>query len=262
MGDAEPAEPHFEHNPLWRLGTCHATSIRKLNDPVGIEDIEASMVQWLTAHSRLMNTAQDHYPMSGHLNNAVDSQTQHQWNARYEAITSVPQAAYVLWENQHLLPTTGQALDLACGLGGNALLLAACGLETWAWDMSDIAVARVQTEAQQRGVPLHAEVRDVVVCPPCAESFDVIVVSRFLDRALAPALVEALRPSGLLLYQTFTQVTVGDARGPMNPAYRLAPQELLTLFHPLRILVYREEGNVGDTTRGWRNEALLVAQKG
>jgi hypothetical protein len=47
----------------------------------------------------------------------------------------------------------------------------------------------------------------------------------------------------------------------MNLAYRLAPQELLTLFHPLRLLVYREEGNVGDTMRGWRNEALLVAQK-
>lgn len=47
----------------------------------------------------------------------------------------------------------------------------------------------------------------------------------------------------------------------MNPAYRLATQELLRLFHPLRILVYREEGRVGDTTCGLRNEAMLVAQK-
>jgi SAM-dependent methyltransferase len=193
---------------------------------------------------------------------AVDSQTQHAWNARYQETASVPQAAYVLWENQHLLPATGQALDLACGLGGNALLLATCGLDTWAWDISDIAVARVQAAAQQQGVVLHAEVRDVVACPPCAESFDVIVVSRFLDRDLAPALIEALRPAGLLFYQTFTQVTIGDVKGPITPAYRLAPQELFTLFHPLRILVYREEGSGGDTTRGWRNEALLVAQKG
>jgi SAM-dependent methyltransferase len=208
-----------------------------------------------------MHTAQDHHPMPEHLD-AVDSQPQHNWNARYQEIAGVPQAAYVLWENQHLLPATGRALDLACGLGGNALLLAARGLDTWAWDISDIAVARVQAAAQQRGVTLHAEVRDVVACPPCAESFDVIVVSRFLERALVPALMEALRPAGLLFYQTFTQVTVGDVKGPMNPAYRLAPQELFRLFHPLRILVYREEGSVGDTTRGLRNEALLVAQKG
>jgi tellurite methyltransferase len=192
---------------------------------------------------------------------SVNSQTQHTWNAHYQALTRVPLAAHVLWGNRHLLPVTGRALDLACGLGGNALLLAACGLETWAWDISDIAVARVQVVAQQRGIALHAEVRDVVAYPPCAESFDVIVVSRFLERDLAPALIEALRPAGLLFYQTFTQVTVGDAKGPMNPAYRLAPQELLALFHPLRLLVYREEGNVGGTTRGWRNEALLVVQK-
>jgi SAM-dependent methyltransferase len=207
-----------------------------------------------------MNTAQDHHPMSEQLD-IVDSPTQHPWNAHYQAITRVPLAAHVLWENQHLLPATGRALDLACGLGGNALLLATCGLDTWAWDISDIAVARVQAAAQQRGVALHAEVRDVVACPPCAESFDIIVVSRFLERDLTPTLIEALRPAGLLFYQTFTQVTVGDAKGPMNPTYRLALQELLTLFHPLRLLVYREEGNVGDTTRGWRNEALLVAQK-
>lgn len=199
--------------------------------------------------------------MSKHLD-AIDSPTQHHWNARFAETAREPQAAHVLCENQHLLPATGRALDLACGLGGNALLLAARGFDTWAWDIADVAVARVQAAAQQRGVALHAEVRDVVACPPGAESFDVVVVSRFLDRDLAPALMEALRPAGLLFYQTFTQVAVGDARGPMNPAYRLAPQELLRLFHPLRILVYREEGSVGDTTRGWRNEALLVAQKG
>jgi SAM-dependent methyltransferase len=167
----------------------------------------------------------------------------------------------VLWENQHLLPATGRALDLACGAGGNALLLAVHGLETWAWDIADVAVACVQAVAQQQGVVLHTEVRDVVAYPPLPESFDVIVVSRFLERCLAPALIDALTPEGLLFYQTFTQVTVGAVWGPTNPAYRLAPQELLTLFQPLRVVVYREEGRVGDMRRGFRNEAMLVAQK-
>jgi len=183
------------------------------------------------------------------------------WNARYQLTAQTPHAAHVLWENRHLLPATGRALDLACGLGGNALLLAAHGLDTWAWDIADVAVARLQAVAQQQGVVLHAEVRDVVSCPPAPASFDVIVVSRFLERRLTHPLIQALRPEGLLFYQTFTQVTVGTVWGPTHPAYRLAPQELLALFHPLHILVYREEGRVGDTRRGWRNEALLVAQK-
>jgi tellurite methyltransferase len=207
-----------------------------------------------------MDTAQDDTTMSADLD-STGLQAHHKWNARFQHTVSIPQAAHVLRENQHLLPPTGRALDLACGLGGNALLLAEHGLDTWAWDISDIAVVRVQAAAQQRGVALHAEVLDVVVCPPSPNSFDVIVVSRFLERDLALPLIQALRPAGLLLYQTFTHVTVGEARGPVNPAYRLATQELLTLFHPLRILVYREEGSVGDTTRGLRNEAMLVAQK-
>ena len=68
-----------------------------------------------------------------------------------------------------------------------------------------MVVARLHALAQQRGLPLHAEGRDVVAAPPAPTSFDVIVVSRFLERALAPALIQALRPAGLLLYQQFPE---------------------------------------------------------
>ena len=225
-----------------------------------MRDVGESVIQWHAFFTMPMNTAQDYETMSAYLD-STELHAQHKWNARYQHTASVPQAAHVLRENQHILPPTGRALDRACGLGGNALLLAEHGLDTWAWDISDIAVARVQAAAQQRGIALHAEVRDAVACPPSPNSFDVIVVSHFLERDLAPTLIEALRPAGLLFYQTFTRVTVGETKGPMNPASRLATQELVTLFHPLRILVYREEGHIGDTTRGVRNEAMLVAQK-
>src|SRR5262245_21927814 len=33
VGDAGPAQPHLEHNPLSLLRACHTTPIRKLNDP-------------------------------------------------------------------------------------------------------------------------------------------------------------------------------------------------------------------------------------
>jgi len=57
------------------------------------------------------------------------------WNARYRmADTTVADPAVVLSENLHLLPARGCALDLACGAGANALLLARHGLETHAWD--------------------------------------------------------------------------------------------------------------------------------
>jgi tellurite methyltransferase len=191
-----------------------------------------------------------------------DPHSQHEkWESRYcEGGGGIGAAARVLQENVHLLPQRGQALDCACGLGANALLLAAHGLETCAWDYSAAAIERVAAGAAERGLSLHAAVRNVVREPPPPESFDVIVVSRFLERALAPALIAALRPQGLLYYQTFTRARV-DAGGPNNDAYRLADNELLELFGALQVLVYREEGRVGDTSRGFRNEAMLVAMR-
>lgn len=183
------------------------------------------------------------------------------WNARYRATGAgaPPSAARVLAENTHLLPAHGKALDLACGLGGNALLLARHGLHTTAWDLSEEALSQAAGFAERAGHALTLVQRDVVARPPRPASFDVIVVSRFLERAVVPALIAALRPDGLLFYQTFTREAV-TAKGPRRPAYRLAPNELLRLFAELHVLVYREEGRVGDTTQGWRDEALLVAQ--
>lgn len=181
------------------------------------------------------------------------------WDARYRDTAERPPAR-VLVENVHLLPPQGRALDLACGLGANALVLATHGLETLAWDSSAVAIERLRSLARARGVGVHAAVRDVVRQPPEPRNFDVIVVSHFLDRSLTAQLIAALRPHGLLYYQTFTRTRVGDS-GPQNPAYLLEDGELLAMFAPLQPLVYREEGRVGNTHSGFRGQAMLVACK-
>lgn len=192
-------------------------------------------------------------------NNTQNGRLADKWDARYRAAGATT-VTEVLAENHHLLPAEGEALDLACGLGGNALLLAQAGLHTRAWDISPVAIERLNTRASATELPLRAEVRDVLAAPPSALSFDVIVVSRFLERDLCPALMAALRPGGLLFYQTFTRDKAVPG-GPMNPDFLLAENELLRLFDGLRLRIYREEGCIGDVRRGLRNEALLVAQQ-
>ena len=91
-------------------------------------------------------------------------------------------------------------------------------------------------------------------------SFDVIVVSRFLDRTLSDAIIGALKPDGLLFYQTFTQEKVSQQR-PNNPDYLLGCGELLELFSPLRVVFYRENALIGEHHRGLRNEARFVGQE-
>jgi hypothetical protein len=51
--------------------------------------------------------------------------------------------------------------------------------------------------------------------------------------------VAALRPGGVLVYETFTRAQA--ARGkPTNPAFLLEPGELIELVRPLEVLADRE----------------------
>jgi SAM-dependent methyltransferase len=184
------------------------------------------------------------------------------WDRRYrDSENTAPAPAQVLRDFTHLLPVSGAALDLAAGLGGNALLLAGQGLTTMAWDISPVAMAKLTACAERLGLAVECQARDVVAEPPETERFDVIVVSRFLERQLCPHLAAALRPGGLLFYQTFVQEKTEPGFGPSNPAYLLARNELLRLFPSLQLIAYREEGVVGRPDQGLRNEAYLVAQR-
>ena len=190
----------------------------------------------------------------------TDQGTQDKWDSRYREAGLPGAPATVLLENAHLLPRSGAALDLACGLGANSLLLAEHGLQTHAWDISPVAVEKLRAVALERRLPIIAEVKDALRDPLPHAQFDVIAVTHYLERALTQPLINALKTGGLLFYQTFTRTAVSD-EGPQKDEWRLADGELLTMFAPLRPLVYREEGRIGDLSQGFRNKALLVAVK-
>ncbi len=183
------------------------------------------------------------------------------WDAIYSKAREFPATpSRVLEENAHLLPAGGDALEIACGLAGNAVMLARGGFRARAWDLSPVVVERINDYARANELTLAAEARDMTASAPEPSSCDVIVVAHYLERGLVPAIIEALRPGGLVYYQTFTRSKVSDA-GPSNPDFLLADGELLELFAALELLVYREERDAGDIRRGLRNEAMIVARK-
>ncbi len=183
------------------------------------------------------------------------------WNLRYQQAQAVNQPARVLTDNRHLWPRDGDALELACGLGGNALALAHAGLRTQAWDLSDVAIDKLQRLAEQQHLPLIARCVDLQQQPLPTASFELICVSNFLDRALCPAIVAALRPGGLLFYQTFTQPVTPDSGGPRTPDFLLKPGELLRLFSGLAPLVYQEMLYGNEPEPKPSNQAYLIARK-
>ena len=165
-----------------------------------------------------------------------------------------------LQSHHFLLPEKGKALDLACGLGGNAIYLAQLGFNSYAWDISEQATERLKKYCDKNKLSLLIEVRDIEQRPPPKNSFDVICVSYYLERDLSQHIIEALKTNGLLFYQTFTEESISDT-GPSNPKYRLQANELLDMFSSLHVLAYQEYGRVGDHSLGIRDTAQLVAQK-
>lgn len=195
------------------------------------------------------------------MNQSPPSPAQQKWDKIYSQNGKQPSSVCgVLLENSHLLPTAGKAIEIACGLGSNAFFLANKGLATVAWDLSPVAINRIKQEAERLALPITAETKDVTSLPPQASQYDVIVISNFLDRSSCQTITTMLKPGGLLYYQTFI-CEKASPEGPSNPEYLLEPNELLQLFPALRVIVYREEGLIGDLSRGFRNQAKLVAIK-
>lgn len=182
------------------------------------------------------------------------------WNRLYRGSEpGLTPAAEVLTENGFLLPQSGCALDLAAGLGANAIYLARRGLTVTTVDISSVATEKLNAYAAVHHLDIDARQQKINSMISLKSGYDVIVVSRFLDRTLSDAIIEALNPNGLLFYQTYTQEKVSGA-GPGNPEYLLTQNELLKLFSPLRVVFYRENAFIGNIAEGLRNEAQFVGR--
>ena len=123
--------------------------------------------------------------------------TQQKWDKKYQDadLQTPAKPCFVLQQHSQLLPFRGQALELACGLGGNARFLAQCGLKVDAWDISDNALTVLNNWASLNHMPITPLITDLASMILPHQQFDVIVVSRYLDRKLFSQIQEALRRS-------------------------------------------------------------------
>jgi len=126
-------------------------------------------------------------------------------------------------------------LDLACGAGRHARLLARLGFEVDAVDREPQLFAGPPPGVKLLGADLEGG-----PWPYEGRRFDAIVVTNYLHRPLLPTLVASLEPGGLLVYETFAR---GNERfgKPSNPAFLLAPGELLEAVRGrLRVIAFED----------------------
>ena len=133
----------------------------------------------------------------------------------------------------------GRALDLACGAGRNALRLAQAGYQVDAMDISIAALKRGAARAADFGVEVNWIDVDLDTAELSPNSYDLVVVARYVNRHLTDALTGSLRHGGYLLYEQHL-LSEQDVAGPSSRNFRLRPNELLEMFGALRVLYYRE----------------------
>jgi tellurite methyltransferase len=130
------------------------------------------------------------------------------------------------------------ALDIATGRGRHARALTREGFRTLAVDI-DLDAARDAMRAAA-GAPFAAWCADLTRYPLPIARFDLIVVTRYLQRDLFASIAGALVPGGLLLYETFTTAQLAHGAGPRSPDHLLEPGELRRAFDGLEVLFYEE----------------------
>lgn len=135
-----------------------------------------------------------------------------------------------------VFPTSGQALDLACGQGLGAVWLARRGLDVWGLDVSPVAIGQARGLAHRSGVDdrCRFDVVDLDDGLPAGPRVDVVLCHKFRDRRLDRAIVDRLLPGGLLAMSALSEV--GGTRGP----FRARPGELRAAFAGLDVIAAGE----------------------
>ncbi|MBI3524430.1 MAG: class I SAM-dependent methyltransferase [Betaproteobacteria bacterium] len=139
-----------------------------------------------------------------------------------------------------LITSGGKVLDLACGSGRHARLLAGLGYSVEAVDSDAGALAGLRGQA--RITTRCADLEDGP-WPYGGRVFAGIVVVNYLWRPLLPQILAALDQGGMLIYETFM---VGNERygKPSNPAYLLRTGELLDVVRNRLAVLAFEQGEV------------------
>jgi tellurite methyltransferase len=181
------------------------------------------------------------------------------WNNKYTQKRYNPgflPAAALVGAKEELLARQGRVLDLACGEGGNAVYLAKLGFQVEGVDISLVGLQHAKQLAAAKGVRLDVWVADLAYYPLPVKRYDLIININFLMRNLVIPIDQALKPGGLLIFQTYTREDPKYERDRYShPEYYLFSRELLDFFPDYRVWYYYE-GPLGE-----RQIASLIAAK-
>ena len=139
------------------------------------------------------------------------------------------------------------------------MYLARLGFQVDAVDISPVAVRDLDRRAKDEGLRINARAVDLSRAEGRAslssDTYDWVLVFRYLDRDLSSTLERILKPGGQLIYETF----LATPSSSMNPAFLLQPGELPRLFPSLEVV--ESEEIEPDEVSSERPVARLLARR-
>jgi SAM-dependent methyltransferase len=155
------------------------------------------------------------------------------------------QAQRILLDHLDLLAAldrTQPVLDLACGKGRNGLVLAQHGIPVVFADRSAASLEVVKQYLEEYGLAgrvWKVDLEQPGINPFSGQTFNAVIGFNYLHRPLFPALMDAVKPGGLVVYETFTIENRSIGR-PVNPDFLLQTGELKTIFQDWDVIFHFE----------------------
>ena len=130
-----------------------------------------------------------------------------------------------------------KALDIASGAGRNSIYLAKKGFEVEALDISKVALDVLNNKGFEN---INCKLVDLDEYEIPKNSYDLIVMTNFLDRKLIPKLSNALKKDGILFIETYMEDEINE-KPPSNSNFLLKKEELKSFFdESFEVLDYDE----------------------
>ncbi len=181
------------------------------------------------------------------------------WDKKYSENTeflSYRSAAQMVEEYYHCCGGK-RVLDLACGAGRHALFLSKRDYLVDAVDISPVALNHLRQQINDNVTLIEADLDTYI---PQKESYDLVIMTNFLDRDLIRRAKEALKVGGLFIVETYMEDEANEKEG-YNPDFLLQPQELKQIFSDYEIVAYDESWNESYEKRRMKKQAITVRKR-
>lgn len=149
---------------------------------------------------------------------------------------------------------------MACGTGRHAVAAADLGASVVAVDRDPSRLAEAKAEAARRRLAIEWIQADLEQPWPKFGQFDAILLFNYLDRGRMSQVVDALRPGGILLFESFLEIQRQLGWGPQKDAHLLKFGEVANLVTPLTVIHGREAFEPADNAQ-WAAVASVLARR-